>query len=196
MEHHRTIKTGLFFGSFDPIHAGHLIIAQYFAEFSDLDNIWFVLSPQNPFKKNHQLLPERQRLDLIERAIANNPHFSSCDIELTLGTPSYTINTLRKLQEVFPDQTFVLIVGSDNMQSLGRWKDSEEIMNGYDIYVYPRPGHDIHSMPKHSRIRIFEAPMLEISSSAIRQMIEANKKPLYLVPEQVLQKIESEGYYK
>ncbi len=191
-----TVKTGLFFGSFDPIHTGHLIIAQYFAVHSDLDEIWFVVSPQNPFKRNKKLLPEAQRLELVEVAIEDNPVFSSCDIELNLGTPSYTINTLRKLNEVHPQKTFVLIMGSDNLESLKHWKDADEILRNNEIYVYPRPGYEPKQLIHHPNIHIYQAPLLEISSTSIRKMITAGKPPRYLVPKNVLLKIESEGYYK
>ena len=195
MTHNNIVKTGLFFGSFDPIHTGHLIIAQYFAEFSDLKEIWFVVSPQNPFKRNQKLLPDTQRLELVELAIQDNPVFSSCDIELSLGTPSYTINTLRKLKEIHPRKTFVLIMGADNLKSLKQWKASEEILRDYEIYVYPRPGTEPETLKQQSNIHVYKAPLLEISSSAIRNMIAGGHKPRYLLPEQVLKKIETAGYY-
>jgi nicotinate-nucleotide adenylyltransferase len=195
MNHTRTEKTGLFFGSFDPIHTGHLIIAQYFAEYSDLEKIWFVVSPQNPFKRNHDLLPGAQRLEMVELAIDGNPYFMSCDVELTLGTPSYTINTLRKLKENYPGKTFVLIMGSDNQESLMYWKDIDEILRDFEIYVYPRPGFEPEKSIQHPKIQVYHAPLLEISSTRIREMIASGKKPQYLLPDQVLKKIESSGYY-
>ena len=195
MTHNNIVKTGLFFGSFDPVHTGHLIIAQYFAEFSDLREIWFVVSPQNPFKRNQKLLPDTQRLELVELAIQDNPDFSSCDIELSLGTPSYTINTLRKLKEIHPHKTFVLIMGSDNLKSLKHWKDSDDILCDFEIYVYPRPGYEPETLIQHTNIHVYQAPLLEISSTSIRKMIAGGNKPRYLLPEQVLKMIESSGYY-
>lgn len=192
----KTTKTGLFFGSFDPIHTGHLIIAQYFIEFSDLDQVWFVITPQNPFKVNHNLLPDKQRLELAELAIDNNPKFSVCDVELKLDTPSYTINTLRKIQEIYPGQTFVMIMGSDNLGSFNHWKDYKEILKGFKIYVYPRAEHPSNPLKNRPEIHVFEAPYLEISSSNIRDMIANKRRPRYLLPERVLQKIEDAGYYR
>ena len=189
-------KTGLFFGSFDPIHTGHLIIAQYFTEFSDLDQIWFVITPQNPFKVHHRLLPDRQRLELAELAIEDNTRLSTCDIELRLDTPSYTINTLKKIQEIYPSQTFVLIMGSDNLASFDHWKDYKEILKGFEVYVYPRAKHQSHPLENRSEIHVFDAPYLEISSSYIRDMIANNRSPRYWIPEKVLQKIEDAGYYR
>lgn len=191
------MKVGLFFGSFNPIHTGHLIIAKYFADFTDLDQIWFVVSPQNPFKVRQDLLPGEQRLKLVNLAIADSPAFKSCDIELMLEKPSYTIHTLNALEGSHPNLSFVIIMGSDNLESLPLWKDYESIVTRFDIYVYPRPGFtEFQAMQlPGKRVSIIEAPLLEISSSFIRQMISGGKTPRYWLPERVLLEIMEAGYY-
>lgn len=191
------MKTGLFFGSFNPIHTGHLIIAKYFADFTDLDQIWFVVSPQNPFKLGQEMLPGEQRLKLVNLAIEDNPAFKSCDTELRLEKPSYTIHTLNALESTHPDLSFVIIMGSDNLKSLPLWRDFESIITRFDIYVYPRPGFgDLQDVPlPGKRVSIVEAPLLEISSSFIRQMIARGKTPRYWLPEKVLLEVMEAGYY-
>jgi len=191
-------RIGLFFGSFNPVHTGHLIIGQYFAEFADLDKVWYVLSPQNPFKANHELLPGEDRLQLLELAIAGNPLLACCDIELRLQTPSYTVHTLQALEEKYPELSFVLIMGSDNLESLPYWKDYKTITEGFDIYVYPRPGFQAVGAPASlgKRIRYVDAPLIDISSSFIRQAITSGKTPRYWLPEKVWETIKKQGYYQ
>ena len=133
-------NTGLYFGSFNPIHNGHLMIAGYIAEYSDLKEIWFVISPQNPLKEKSSLLTDYHRLALVNVAIENDMRFKSCDIEFKLPQPSYTINTLTYLQEKYPQKEFALIMGADNLENLDKWKNHEQILNIYNIYVYPSPG--------------------------------------------------------
>jgi nicotinate-nucleotide adenylyltransferase len=187
-------KTGLLFGSFNPVHIGHLIIAEHMLQHTDLTEIWFVLSPRNPLKDN-DALPASSRLELLQLAIAGHPGFSVCDIELSMPLPSYTIDTLEELSRRFDDKQFVLLVGSDNMEVFDQWKDYEKLMSRYDIYVYPRPGFALNAPFSHPGVTLINAPVLEISSTHIRQCIEAGKSTRYLLPEEVWQRITQQGYY-
>jgi nicotinate-nucleotide adenylyltransferase len=180
------VKIGLFFGSFNPVHTGHLLIANYFIEFGGLDKIWFVVSPQNPFKQNDELLDEKTRLHLLNLAIDNDPRFVASDFEFNLPRPSYTVNTLAALRKAFPETEFYPIIGGDNLQSFHLWKDYPAILEHHKVYVYRRAGyHENPLLANHSSIRIFEVPLLNISSTYIREMIQAGKSVKYLVPEKV-----------
>ena len=191
-------KTGLFFGSFNPIHTGHLIIAQYMTEFTDLDSLWFMVSPQNPFKRRDQLLSGEERLAMVEAAIEDNQSFAVSDLELHLEKPSYTYQTLLALADKFPNHTFTLIMGADNLTSLPRWKNQQFIIDNYEIYVYPRPGEQAAHVAKQigANIQMIDAPLIDISSTHIREMIANGKTPRYWVPDKVLEIIYREGYYK
>jgi nicotinate-nucleotide adenylyltransferase len=180
------MKIGLFFGSFNPVHTGHLLIANYFIQFAGFDKIWFVVSPQNPFKVNGELLDENTRFHLLKLAINGDPRFEASNIEFNLERPSYTINTLTHLQEQYPEDTFCPIIGGDNLQSFHLWKDYRKILQHYTIYVYRRTGyHENPLLANDPNIKIFEVPLLNISSTYIREMIQAGKSIKYLVPNTV-----------
>lgn len=190
------MKVGLFFGSFNPIHIGHLIIANFFVEHTELEKVCFVLSPQNPLKRKKNLLNEYDRLDLIRAAIADNPQLEVSDIEFHLPRPSYTIHTLLHLKEKNPHSTYSLIMGSDNVNTLKKWKNFEEIINNYSIYAYARPEYPIKNMDDFEKIKLYKAPLMQISASFIRKCIQQNKSIKYLVPEEVATLIEKWGYYE
>lgn len=191
------MKVGLFFGSFNPIHVGHLIIADSILQNSDLDEIYFVISPQNPFKEKKSLLHEFDRYDLVEKAIKGNDFFSVSDIEFGLPKPSYTIDTLIHLQEKYPAKSFSIIMGEDNLGNFHKWKNASEIIKNYEVYVYPRPFSKlpIKEYQNHSKIHKVEAPLVEISSTMIRKRIKENKSIKYLVSESVLEHIEKNKFY-
>ncbi|TKG88503.1 nicotinate-nucleotide adenylyltransferase [Puteibacter caeruleilacunae] len=169
------MKIGLYFGSFNPIHIGHLAIANYMVEFTDLDSLWFVVSPQNPFKTKKSLLPEYQRLELVNQAIGDDFRFKASNIEFRLPKPSYTIDTLTYLKEAYPNHQFVLIMGSDNLKSFDKWKNYQQLIEQYPILVYPRPGFDESTMPTDADMTIVNAPFIEVSSSFIRDSIAGGK---------------------
>lgn len=189
-------KTGLLFGSFNPIHTGHLMIANYMLEFSDLEEVWFVVSPQNPFKEKSSLLPEYQRLMLVNLAIENDYRFRSSNIEFDLPRPSYTIHTLTYLQEKYPNREFVLITGTDIFPTFHKWKNWEQLLEFYKFYVYPRPGSEHHELLNHPSVSIYNAPMVEISSTFIRQSIKEKKNMSYFLPEKVYQYIQEMHFYE
>ncbi len=189
------MKIGLFFGSFNPIHIGHLIIGNTMAEQTDIDQVWYVVTPQNPFKKNKNLLHEFDRLELVERAIADNSLLNATDIEFHLPKPSYTIDTLTYIKEKYSNHEFILILGEDNLESFTRWKNYEQILEYHGIYVYPRPGSKGELQNHHNNIKFVEAPMLDISATFIRQSIKKGHSIRYLVPESVAKLIELKGYY-
>lgn len=190
------MNIGLYFGSFNPIHIGHLIIANHVLEHSDLDKIWFVVSPHNPLKKSHTLLNEYDRFHLVELAIEDNLHFKASNIEFSLPKPSYTIHTLAYLKEKFPFENFTIIMGSDSYQNLPNWKNFQVILDNYKIIVYLRPGHPIDENQLPQNVKILQAPFLEISSTYIRNCIKENKSIRYLVPDNVRNYIEDNKYYK
>lgn len=189
------MKTGLYFGSFNPIHNGHLIIAQHVLNETDLKQVWFVVSPQNPFKQQKTLLNEYDRLHLVNLAIQKSTRFKAIDIEFGLPKPSYTINTLVYLQEKYPQHEFSIIMGSDSLQNLDKWKNAETIMERYSIYVYTRPGFPV-TENKIAELHTLAAPLLEISATHIRELIQEGKSIRFLVPDIVLDEIEKSSYYK
>ncbi len=189
------MKTGLYFGSFNPIHTGHLIIAQHILNETDLQQVWFVVSPQNPFKHQKTLLNEYDRLYLVNLAIQKTSGFKASDIEFNLPRPSYTIDTLTYLGEKYPQHQFALIMGSDSFQNLDKWKNAETIMRNFPVYVYDRPGF-VSDQPAVKQLHRLKAPLLEISATHIRELIQQGKSIRYLVPDDVLDEIEKSGYYK
>jgi nicotinate-nucleotide adenylyltransferase len=189
------MKIGLFFGSFNPIHTGHLIVANHFLNNTNLDKIWFVVSPVNPFKINSDLLDERTRLFLVNTAIQNDERIAASDIEFQLPKPSFTINTLLYLKDAYPDHEFSIIMGSDNFLDLDKWKDYEDIISNYKILVYLRTGFEVKDK-FNADAEVLNAPILDISSTEIRRLIEKRKSIRYLVPEMVRKEIEQKGYYK
>lgn len=190
-------KTGLFFGSFNPIHVGHLILAQNILNEQNLDEIWFVVSPQNPFKSKSTLLSEHHRLSMVREAIKDNPKFRASDIEFKLPQPSYTIHTLLHLEEKYPGKSFYLIMGSDNVEGLHKWKNYEQIVNHYKILVYPRPGSkQVTEIQSNPNIIFTHAPVMEISSSFIREEIKKGNDVRYMLTEPVYQYIQEMHFYK
>jgi len=179
------MKTGLYFGSFNPIHIGHLAIANYMVEYSDLDELWLVISPQNPLKKKSSLLNEYDRLKMVELALKDTLKIKPCDIEFRLPKPSYTIDTLTYLKEKNPHKDFVLIAGTDNFKSFHKWKNYEEILKHYRLYIYPRPGSDLGKYKDHENIELIDAPLMEISSSFVRKAIKDQKDIRYFLPDEV-----------
>lgn len=186
---------GLFFGSFNPIHNGHLIIANYIVENTNLDEIWFVVSPLNPLKKVQDLLDNTIRLKLVKLAIEQNNKFLACDVEFSLPQPSYTINTLNKLKREHKDKEFTLIIGEDNLECFEKWKDYKDILDTYKIYVYPRQNIFVTKYLDYKNVIKINAPQLEISSTQIREKIKTNKSIRYLLPEKVREEILNNNYY-
>ncbi len=186
---------GLYFGSFNPIHIGHLIIANQVVENSDVDKIWFVVSPHNPLKDAHSLLNEYDRLHLVELAIQDNNKFRASNVEFHLPKPSYTIDTLTYLTERFPLEQFSVVMGSDSFQNLPRWKNYEQLIKHYSFIVYNRPGFDIKDT-LGANITLVDAPLLEISSTYVRKQIRENKSIQYMLPDAVWKYIEQNRYYK
>jgi nicotinate-nucleotide adenylyltransferase len=186
---------GLFFGSFNPVHIGHLIIANHMANETDLDQVWMVVSPQNPFKDKKSLAKDRDRYNLVHLAIGDNPKLSVSDIEFSMPKPSYTIDTLTYLKEKYPNKIFYLIMGGDNVPTLPKWKNSEFLIENYKIYVYKRPGYDLGPLASHPNITSVEAPLLDISSTHIRQLIKERKSIQYLMPDAARLEIERSSIY-
>lgn len=189
------MKIGLYFGSFNPVHVAHLIIANHILNETDMDKIWFVLSPQNPFKSQSNLLNEYHRLHLVKVAIENDNRMKASDIEFNLPKPSYTITTLTYLKEKNPEHEFCIIMGSDSFQNFHKWKNNEVIVKEYDIYVYMRPEFKITNHV-NAKLHIVDAPLLQLSATQIRQNVKEGKSIRYLVPENVREEIEKGGYYK
>ena len=190
------MKIGLYFGSFNPIHHGHLVIASYVLDHTELQQVWFVVSPQNPLKPAASLLNEYHRLYLVQLAIEGDKNLRASDIEFKLPKPSYTVNTLTYLQEKYPTHEFSIIMGSDSFQNLPRWKNSEWLLKNYPIYIYTRPGYEnLPVYPGAKAIHRLDAPLLPISSTSIRKDIKEGRSIRYVVPENVRAEIERNGYY-
>jgi nicotinate-nucleotide adenylyltransferase len=189
-------KVGLLFGSFNPIHTGHLILAHFMATHTDIDAVWLVVSPQSPFKVGQQMLPEEERLKLVELAIAGNDRLRALDIETSMPKPSYTIDTLDELVRRYPQHRFVLLMGEDNLPGLPRWKQADRILAEHEVYVYPRPGVDATEVKTHPGVRVVDAPLLDISATFIRDCVRAGKSIRYLVPEAVEDRIQAAGYWR
>lgn len=190
------MKVGLFFGSFNPIHVGHLIIANYMVEFTDLDKLWFVVSPHNPLKKKSTLLADSHRLELVHQAIKDDHRFMASNIEFKLPQPSYTINTLAHLTEKFPDHEFVIIMGSDGLETFHKWKNFEYLQANFKRYVYPRPGTSEQLLANIENGMVVEAPLIEISSTFIRESIYNNKDVRHFLNENVWKYIDEMNFYR
>ena len=188
------MNIGLYFGSFNPIHTGHLIIANHIANNTILDEVWFVVSPQNPFKNTNSLLNEQHRLSLVKIAIEGEKKLKASNIEFKLPKPSYTADTLLHLSEKYPKHVFSIIMGSDGYQNIKKWKNYEYIINNYNIIIYQRPSFLVEKNTEN--ITIVDAPLLEISSTQIRQNIKNKKSIRYLVTDVVMEEIQLKGYYK
>ena len=189
------MNIGLYFGSFNPIHIGHLIIANHVLNETSINKVWFIVSPQNPFKESKTLLNEFDRLHLVRLATQDDNRIKCSDIEFNLPKPSYTSNTLTFLSEKYPEHQFSLIMGSDSYQNLNKWKNYKTIIDNYDIYVYLRKNHAIQNTIKKNPI-ILDAPLIEISASQIRENIKEGKSIRYLVPEIVREEIETRKFYR
>lgn len=192
------MNIGLYFGSFNPIHIGHLVIANHIAEYSNLDEVWFVVTPHNPFKKKNSLLDNFQRLEMVYRATKDYTKLKPCDIEFNLPQPNYTINTLIYLQEKYPNYAFSLIMGEDNLKSFHKWKNYEVILENHDIYVYPRVSKDKveTQFDGHKKIHHIDAPIMELSSTFIRNAIKAGKNVKPMLPEHVWEYLDEMNFYR
>lgn len=190
------MKIGLYFGSFNPIHVGHLILANTCVEQSDLQQAWFIVSPQNPFKKQKSLLHEFDRYDMVEKAIHDNQQLKVSDIEFSLSKPSYTIHTLVYIQEKYPQHEFAIIMGGDNLSHFHKWKNYEKILEYHHLYVYPRPNAKPSQFDDHPKVHFVDAPLLDISATFIRKAIKAHQSIKYLVPEVVELYIQQKKFYQ
>lgn len=187
---------GLYFGSFNPIHIGHLILASYIVQNSDLQKIWFVVSAQNPFKKQSSLADNNTRFHLVQLAVEDNPMFYACNIEFSLPVPSYTINTLRELEKKYPQKTFSLIMGQDNLLHFDKWKSYDYILSNYNIYVYPRENCKQTPLDNNEHIHIIQAPIINVSATYIRELIKKGQNIQYLVADKVKQEIDKSSLYR
>lgn len=187
---------GLYFGSFNPIHIGHLAIANYMIEYSSMDELWFVISPQNPMKKQSSLLPEHHRYSMVQLAIEDYPQLRASNIEFKLPKPSYTFLTVAKLQEKHPNYTFTLIMGMDNLAHFHKWNNYQTLLNSCNIAVYPRPGYDGGELINHEKVSIVEAPLMQISSSMLRNSIKEGKSLRSFYPPRVFDFIDEMHFYK
>jgi nicotinate-nucleotide adenylyltransferase len=189
-------KTGLFFGSFNPIHIGHLALANYMLSFAGIDELWFVVTPLNPLKKKSSLLADHHRLEMVQLAIQNADRMKASNIEFKLPQPNYTINTLTHLKEKFPEHTFFPIIGSDNLETFHKWKNHEQILKQYQILVYPRFGFDANEWKENKKVKWTEAPKIEISSTFIRNAIKKKKDVRFFLPEAVWNYIDKMNFYR
>ena len=189
-------KTGLFFGSFNPIHLGHLMIANYMVEFTDISQVWFIVSPHNPLKEKNTLLADHHRLAMANIAVEDDQRFRASNIEFHLPQPSFTIDTLIYLTEKYPEREFVLIAGSDNLPSLHKWKNYEELLNRYHLYIYPRPDTASSPFDDHPHVHMTAAPLIEISASFIRDGIKEGKNMRQFLPEKVWEYITEMHFYE
>lgn len=189
------MKIGLFFGSFNPIHIGHLIIANYMANHTSLDQVWLMVSPHNPLKDKDALTNMYDRLEMANLAVEDSENIRVKDIEFKLPQPSYTIDTLTHLKERYPEHSFSLIMGSDNLVSFRKWKNYELILRDYQIHVYPRPGYENSEFSNHPSVIVTDTPLMEISATFIRKSILKKKNVQFFVPDKVLKFIESKSMY-
>jgi nicotinate-nucleotide adenylyltransferase len=188
--------TGLYFGSFNPIHIGHLAIANFMVEFSELEQLWFVVSPQNPLKEKKSLLQDYHRLEMVRLAVEDDDRFRASDIEFRLPTPSYTIDTLTYLEEKYPGRKFQLVMGADGLQSFHKWKHADLIVKKYHRLIYPRPGTDKEVVSRLFNATLVDAPMMEISSSFIRRAIKEGKDVRHLVPAKTYRYMREMHFYE
>lgn len=190
-------KIGLFFGSFNPVHVGHLIIANYMAEQTELEEVWLVVTPQNPLKNKRTLANNYDRLHLVNLSIENNPRLKASNIEFGLPQPSYTIDTLTYLREKYPQDQFTLIMGGDNLRTLHKWKNYELLLRDYSIFVYGRPGYDLGPLAEHENVSVFtEVPQMSISASFIRKSLQDNHSIQYMVTDPVFEYLQDSDMYR
>jgi len=189
------MKIGLYFGTFNPIHIGHMVIANHMAEFSDLDQVWMVVTPHNPHKQKNTLLDDYHRLHMVNLATEDFPKIKASDIEFKLPQPNYTVNTLAHLQEKFPQHDFSLIMGEDNLNSLHKWKNYEVILKNHDIYVYPRISSEESELKNNPKVHVINAPIIEISSTFIRESIKNRKNVIPMLPAKVWAYLDHNLFY-
>ena len=189
-------KIGLYFGTFNPVHIGHLVIANHMANYTDLDEVWFVVSPHNPFKSKNNLLDDYARLELVHRAVKDYDKLRVSDIEFGLTQPSFTINTLVHLGEKYPDKKFSLIMGGDNLNAFHKWKNFEMILENHELYVYPRLATPKGKLDQHEKVNLVGAPIMQISSSFIRKAIKEKKDVRAMLPSNVWEYIDEMNYYR
>lgn len=189
-------SVGLFFGSFNPIHVGHMIVANSMLELTDMDEVWFVVSPHNPLKERRSLLDDHHRLRMVREAIDDNYRMRACDVEFHLPVPSYTVVTLAHLTEKYPDRHFSVIIGGDNLENFRRWRNWQFILENYQLYVYPRPGSELNDLAQHPNVHLVDLPMMDISSSYIRKMIAEGHPPRYLLTEPVFKYLTEMHFYE
>ena len=183
------MNIGIFPGSFNPIHIGHLALANWMSEFCDVDEVWFLVTPQNPLKRDTTLLDEKKRLEMVEASIAGYPKFRVNDIEFSLPRPSYTIHTLRALQQKYPDNVFHLIMGADSWCSIHKWKAYKSILEEFPMLIYPRNGYDVIIPEPYTHIKKVDAPLMEVSSTFIRQVLQNGKDIRFFLPEAIRNKL-------
>ena len=188
------MRVGLFFGSFNPIHVGHLMLAQYRVNFADVDEVWLVVSPQNPFKQDVELADTQHRLNMARLAVGDNEKIKISEVELSLPKPSYTIDTLRALEKEYPEIEFSIIMGADNLMGLNRWKEAETLLSRYRIIVYPRPGYEAKE-PEGAHIEIVDAPQVDISSTQLRRWIGEGRSVLYFTNDKVIEYFSQNNLY-
>lgn len=191
-------KIGLYFGTFNPIHVGHLTIANHMVEFGGLDEVWMVVTPHNPHKKKSTLLDNHHRLAMVRIALEDYPKLKASNIEFDLPQPNYTVHTLAVLEEKYPQQQFCLIMGEDNLKSLHKWKNYEVILDRYELFVYPRisEGNAAHQFKDHPKITKVAAPIMELSSTFIRKGIKANKNIRPMLPQNVWEYLDEMNFYR
>ena len=190
------MKVGLYFGSFNPIHIGHMVIANYLVEFTDIDQLWFMVSPHNPLKQQSTLLADYHRYEMVYRAVEDYPKCKASNFEFSLPKPSYTIHTLTHLKEKYPNDSFVLLMGTDSLETIQKWKNYEQILDQFSIMLYPRPGYEGGSFLSHPNVTKVDAPIMEISSSFIRDAIKMGKNVKAFLPPSVWQYIDEMNFYK
>ena len=189
-------KIGIYSGSFNPIHQGHVMLANYLVEFSDLDELWFVVTPQNPLKKKEDLLDDDERLKMVQLAIGDDPRIHVSDIEMHLPTPSYTINTLTALSEQHPDCEFVFICGMDSLQNLKNWREYQRILDNYELLVFPREGYDGGELINYPSVTVLKTPIIEISSTFIRQCVKEGRDVRHFMPEKAFEYMKEHRLYE
>ncbi len=191
------MRIGLFFGTYNPVHVGHMVIANYMVEFTDLDQIWMVVTPQNPFKQKQSMLKDYDRLHLVQLAIGDDSRLRASDIEFGLPQPNYTVHTLAYLKEKYPENSFALIMGADNLNHFHKWRNHEEIIENFDLYVYPRmESNQGGELRHHYKVNYVEAPVMKVSSSFIRKAIEEGKDVFHYMPKEVASYVREMNLYK
>ena len=189
-------KVGIYSGSFNPIHHGHVMLANYLVEFADLDELWFVVTPQNPLKQKEDLLDDEERLKMVQLAVGDDPRLQVSDIEMHLPTPSYTINTLTSLSEQCPDCKFIFICGMDSLQNFKNWREYQRILDNYELLVFPREGYDGGELINYPSVTVLKTPIVEVSSTFIRQCIKEGRDVRHFMPEKAFAYLKENHFYE